>query len=400
MKFGVRKPSIKRSISARTTGQIKRTINKSVNPLYGKKGMGYINNPQKAVYNKVYNKTTVGVRDIIDSPKSTKTSNSYVTDVEINNADNAPKYSASNIDLSKYRSSASMYKSTGTFLIIVACILAFAGLFTLPIGLLFIGLAIVFWSVGNNYRKISKIKRYNETDLPTLADPYIDVSGDKWESQYRYDTIDIQLVNCKFDSLKVNQIVQFALNSQNIDDVSSIGILSKGVIIGYIKTSGQRRMIRDYLQKDGHMVQAQVSFISKENVFLRIYYYISKSYAEKAEAERKARYEEEKAAYIRKQPISFDTVLVYNGTEQMQWEIQQVHKGDKVEVEPDDDDRYLVSTKDSYDVGYLHKRISDKIDELVNDGYEVVDGEITDITENSGKFGVKVHIVLEDRTYL
>ena len=400
MKFGVRKPSIKRSISARTTGQIKRTINKSVNPLYGKKGMGYINNPQKAVYNKVYNKTTVGVRDIIDSPKSTKTSNSYVTDVEINNADNAPKYSAPNIDLSKYRSSASMYKSTGTFLIIVACILVFAGLFTLPIGLLFIGLAIVFWSVGNNYRKISKIKRYNETDLPTLADPYIDVSGDKWESQYRYDTIDIQLVNCKFDSLKVNQIVQFALNSQNIDDVSSIGILSKGVIIGYIKTSGQRRMIRDYLQKDGHMVQAQVSFISKENVFLRIYYYISKSYAEKAEAERTARYEEEKAAYIRKQPISFDTVLVYNGTEQMQWEIQQVHKGDKVEVEPDDDDRYLVSTKDSYDVGYLHKRISDKIDELVNDGYEVVDGEITDITENSGKFGVKVHIVLEDRAYL
>ena len=54
MKIGMRKPSIKRSISARTTGKLKRTVNKAVNPLYGQKGMGYINNPKKAVYNKVH----------------------------------------------------------------------------------------------------------------------------------------------------------------------------------------------------------------------------------------------------------------------------------------------------------------------------------------------------------
>ena len=47
MKIGMRKPSIKRSISARTTGKLKRTVNKAVNPLYGQKGMGYINNPKK-----------------------------------------------------------------------------------------------------------------------------------------------------------------------------------------------------------------------------------------------------------------------------------------------------------------------------------------------------------------
>ena len=64
MKFGVRKPSIKRSIKARTTGRLKRTAKKAVNPLYGKKGMGLINNPKKAVYNKVYNKTTVSARDV------------------------------------------------------------------------------------------------------------------------------------------------------------------------------------------------------------------------------------------------------------------------------------------------------------------------------------------------
>ena len=46
MKVGVRKPSVRKSISARTTGKINRTVKKATNPLYGKKGMGYINNPK------------------------------------------------------------------------------------------------------------------------------------------------------------------------------------------------------------------------------------------------------------------------------------------------------------------------------------------------------------------
>lgn len=57
----VRKPSLKKSISARTTGKLKRSVKKATNPLYGKKGMGFINNPKKAVYNAVYNKTTVSI---------------------------------------------------------------------------------------------------------------------------------------------------------------------------------------------------------------------------------------------------------------------------------------------------------------------------------------------------
>lgn len=59
MKIGVRTPSLKKSFKARTTGRINRTLKKSVNPLYGKKGMGYIKNPGKAIYNKVYHKVTV-----------------------------------------------------------------------------------------------------------------------------------------------------------------------------------------------------------------------------------------------------------------------------------------------------------------------------------------------------
>lgn len=62
MKTGIRKPNLKKSFKAKTTGRMKRQIKKSVNPLYGQKGMGYINNPKKAAYNKVYNKTTVDIR--------------------------------------------------------------------------------------------------------------------------------------------------------------------------------------------------------------------------------------------------------------------------------------------------------------------------------------------------
>ena len=58
MKYGLRKPSIKKSIKARTTGKLKRKIKKTVNPFYGKKGMGYIKNPKRAIKNKIYRKTT------------------------------------------------------------------------------------------------------------------------------------------------------------------------------------------------------------------------------------------------------------------------------------------------------------------------------------------------------
>ena len=64
MKFGVRKPSIKRSLKARTTGKVKRAVKKTVIPGYGKKGAGWVKNPKKAAYNKVYNKTSFSLFDL------------------------------------------------------------------------------------------------------------------------------------------------------------------------------------------------------------------------------------------------------------------------------------------------------------------------------------------------
>ena len=58
MKFGMRKPNLKKVIKSKTTGAIKRKAKSAVNPLYGKKGMGYAKNPTRAVKNKVYKKTT------------------------------------------------------------------------------------------------------------------------------------------------------------------------------------------------------------------------------------------------------------------------------------------------------------------------------------------------------
>ena len=64
MKFGIRTPSLKKSLKARTTGKLKRSIKKSLLPGYGKKGAGWVKNPKKAAYNKIYNKTSKSIFDL------------------------------------------------------------------------------------------------------------------------------------------------------------------------------------------------------------------------------------------------------------------------------------------------------------------------------------------------
>lgn len=58
MKIGIRKPSFKKSIKARTTGALKRKVKSEINPLYGKKGVGLIKDPKRSINNKIYKKTT------------------------------------------------------------------------------------------------------------------------------------------------------------------------------------------------------------------------------------------------------------------------------------------------------------------------------------------------------
>jgi hypothetical protein len=64
MKFGIRKPSLKKRISARTS--LKRQIVHRAG-LKMPKGYGWLRNPKKYAYNKVYNKTSFDIFKLIKS---------------------------------------------------------------------------------------------------------------------------------------------------------------------------------------------------------------------------------------------------------------------------------------------------------------------------------------------
>ena len=125
MKYGVRKPNVKKSIKARTTGKVKRQVKKAVNPLYGKKGMGIVNDPKKAAYNAVYSRTTVGVSDVMKKEYSDRT-----------------------------------YNVCGIILMVLAVVLVLLGLLLLlavPVGgVAAILLGVGCFAIGRKYRKIVK----------------------------------------------------------------------------------------------------------------------------------------------------------------------------------------------------------------------------------------------------
>lgn len=69
MRIGMRKPSLKKSLKARTTGRAKRALKKAVNPLYGRKGMGFIRNPKRSIKNRIYKRTTFSIWGILKKIK-------------------------------------------------------------------------------------------------------------------------------------------------------------------------------------------------------------------------------------------------------------------------------------------------------------------------------------------
>ena len=58
MKFGIRRPSFRKSIAARTSW--KRAVRHSLG-LKAPRGMGWLTNPKKAAYNRVYSRATVSL---------------------------------------------------------------------------------------------------------------------------------------------------------------------------------------------------------------------------------------------------------------------------------------------------------------------------------------------------
>lgn len=66
-----RKPSLKASFKARTTGRAKRAIKRAIIPGYGKKGTGFIKNPKRSMYNAVYHRTSIDTLKPIKDKKRT-----------------------------------------------------------------------------------------------------------------------------------------------------------------------------------------------------------------------------------------------------------------------------------------------------------------------------------------
>ena len=188
MKYGMRKPSVKKSIKARTTGQAKRAVKKAVVPGYGKKGSGWVKDPKKAAYNKVYSKTTFGVNDVYKGSSHSSSSKRIYSD---NIQSDSPKTSYSEIEnlltpqeWKKYHSlyqagcvigkdpsgiikpngsiaKLKMYKVSRILALIVAILLLLFGLLVLitsiPAGLIFIAVSIPFFAMARTYKTIASM---------------------------------------------------------------------------------------------------------------------------------------------------------------------------------------------------------------------------------------------------
>jgi hypothetical protein len=62
MKWGIRRPSFRKQIAARTS--IKRVIRHSLG-VKAPKGYGWLTNPKKAAYNRVYGRTTISLAGLL-----------------------------------------------------------------------------------------------------------------------------------------------------------------------------------------------------------------------------------------------------------------------------------------------------------------------------------------------
>lgn len=160
MKVGFRTPSIKKSVKARTTGKLKRSVKKAVNPLYGKKGMGLVTDPKKAVYNKVYSKTTIGVNSLSNSTSSNS-----------NNNKTGSSTSGSQNKQNRQRNAPNQKKpSNGTSWFIWGGVLAFFALVGQNIGafLIFGGLAAFLIWTGLKKRKAYQASTHENIIVPNV----------------------------------------------------------------------------------------------------------------------------------------------------------------------------------------------------------------------------------------
>ncbi len=75
MKWGFRKPSLRKRIAARTSW--KRFVRHNLG-LKAPRGWGWLTNPRKALYNRVYRRTTFGIEDLFKTRRRKSSSGCLV----------------------------------------------------------------------------------------------------------------------------------------------------------------------------------------------------------------------------------------------------------------------------------------------------------------------------------
>lgn len=156
MRSIIRKPSVRKSVSARTTARTTRTVRKLSNPTYGMKGTGYIKDPGKAVYNKIYNQTSYGVRDLMQTGTSHNSrgtgssSRKYQSETYIVTNNNIADYAQNHpyvIAALRKQGIKKMFLAIFLFIIALPCILSVTSPF-----LFFVGFVLFCCSIYQLYK--------------------------------------------------------------------------------------------------------------------------------------------------------------------------------------------------------------------------------------------------------
>lgn len=219
VKIGVRKPSIKKSIKARTTGKAKRALKRSVNPVYGKKGMGLVNNPKKAVYNKIYSKTTVDSMKLLK--RSSKPSNSIKSSVKINSS-SAYRASAKGVteNISRHSNAQPEISNVTSGIGCLATIGILMSITNPQLFLVTIPLVIYFYKRSEKDKKESKTRIKKEMYEESLSNAYESLLELSYEL-YHITKLDIffELFEKRMDLV---YFMQKEIKDNNLKDVEAI----------------------------------------------------------------------------------------------------------------------------------------------------------------------------------
>lgn len=361
MKAGFRSPSISKSLKARTTGKIKRSMAKSVNPFYGEKGIGFAKDPKKSIKNAAYHRITFGAGDVANAMRQDGYSGAGGAS---NNSPEKPFWT----------------------MFILALVLFISGCLILLktwVGLAVSAAGVALWIVqyitsGSSRNATAKVPAGNEPYRPNnnCVESKSSQSKDAGSAKnihipdemngqpiaYKYDDVGIfapKDVAVKRD-VRYGDAVTFEYEPDNKYDANAVKAVVCGEFIGYINKGKLQEMIHDF-KDSGLPIFSYVSSCDPVKVFISFY----------------------RGA---KAPGAANTYkLASNKSEEIQDAIENCDEGDEVEYTYDDEkDKYIAACGGN--IGYFPKSAN----EILEGGPSVFISEIGE--DDDGVYSVEVEI--------